>query len=198
MSNIMDVRPTDARGTDDPAPMLAGRLRAERDRRGWSLADLAAQSGVSKAMLSKIEREEVSPTASVLSRIATALGLTLAELLTDEHAAPRRLVRLDEQPVWRDPETAYVRRQVFIDPRSPLELVDVRLPGGASVSFPPSAYEHARHVAWVLQGQLTLLEGDSEYELRTGDRLAFGNPATVTYRNKGQSPCRYLIALLRV
>jgi transcriptional regulator with XRE-family HTH domain len=183
---------------NDPAPLLAARLRAERDRRGWSLGDLAARSDVSKGMLSKIEREEASPTASILSRIATAFGLTLAALLTDEQAAPRRLLRLEEQPEWRDPETAYTRRQVFLDPNSPLELVDVRLPVGASVSFAPSAYERARHVCWVLAGTLTLIEGSSDYQLNDGDRLEFGNPATVTYRNLGTAPCRYLIALLRM
>jgi transcriptional regulator with XRE-family HTH domain len=183
---------------DDPGPLLAARLRAERDRRAWTLAELAVRSGVSKAMLSKVEREEASPTASVLSRIATAFGLTLAEMLTDAQSAPKRLLRLEEQPVWRDPETAYTRRQVFLDARNPLELVDVKLPSGAAVSFPSSAYERARHVAWVLAGQLTLTEGDSTYELKTGDRLEFGNPATVTYRNAGTTPCRYLIALLRL
>ena len=194
MSNIVD----DAIAADDPAPMLARRLKAERDRRGWTLADLAARSGVSKAMLSKIEREEVSPTASILSRIAAALGLTLAGLLTDGQAAPQRLLRLEEQPFWRDPETAYTRRQVYLDAKSPLELVDVRLPAGAVVSFPASAYERARHVAWVLAGTLTLVEGESAHELKAGDRLEFGNPVAITYRNEGKGPCRYLIALLRM
>jgi transcriptional regulator with XRE-family HTH domain len=194
MSNII----TQESATTDPGPLLAARLRAERDRRGWSLADLAARSDVSKAMLSKIEREEASPTASILSRIASAFGLTLAALLTDEGAAPKRLARLADQPVWRDPETGYTRRQVYLDATSPLELVDVSLPVGASVSFASSAYEQKRHVCWVLAGVLTLIEGESEYRLDAGDRLEFGNPATVTYRNKGATPCRYLIALLRV
>ena len=119
-------------------------------------------------MLSKIEREEVSPTASILSRIATAFGLTLAELLTQEDSGNKRLLRLEEQPVWRDPETDYVRRQVFLDSRSPLELVDVRLPSGKSVSFPASAYENTQHLAWVLSGKLTIMEGGEEHELKTG------------------------------
>ena len=184
--------------TNDPGPLLAARLRAERDRRTWTLAELAVRSGVSKAMLSKIEREEASPTASVLSRIATAFGLTLAEMLTDAPSAPKRLLRLEEQPVWRDPESAYTRRQVFLDARNPLELVDVELPGGAAVSFPASTYVRARHVAWVLAGQLTLTEGDDIYVLGIGDRLEFGKPATITYRNAGTTPCRYLVARLRV
>jgi transcriptional regulator with XRE-family HTH domain len=182
---------------DDPGPVLAKRLQKERDQRGWSLADLAARSDVSKATLSKIEREEVSPTASVLSRIATAFGITLAELLTHEQAASHRLLRHDEQPTWRDPETSYTRRQVFLSQANPLELVEVNLPRGKSLSFPPSAYENAKHVVWVLSGHLTIIEGRGQHDLDEGDRLEFGPPEKITYRNTTKSSCRYLVALLR-
>jgi transcriptional regulator with XRE-family HTH domain len=60
---------------DDLSARLAQRLRLERDSRGWSLADLAERSGVSKATISKIERAEVSPTAVVLVRLASAFDL---------------------------------------------------------------------------------------------------------------------------
>src|SRR5882757_5736738 len=91
---------------------LGRRIRTERETRGWSLADLAGRATVSKAMLSKIERAEASPTAVTLSRIATAYGLTMAALF--EAAAPdhARLQRAKDQPMWRDPKAAYLRRQV--------------------------------------------------------------------------------------
>src|SRR6266478_9007342 len=60
---------------------IARRLRAEREARGWTIADLAALSGVSKAMISKIERAEASPTAMLLGRLSGAFGLTLSRLL---------------------------------------------------------------------------------------------------------------------
>src|SRR6202035_1032704 len=97
---------------DDPAPRIAARLRMERDGRGWSLAELAERSGVSKAMISKIEREEVSPTAVILVRLAGAFDLTLAGLLLRAESQGR-LTRAVEQPVWRDPQTGYLRKQVF-------------------------------------------------------------------------------------
>lgn len=183
---------------DDIASFLARRIKAERDRHGWSLADLAARSDVSKAMLSKIEREEVSPTAIVLSRIASGLGLTLAELLTRQETPPERLLRTGDQPIWRDPDTGYIRRQVFLSDESPLELVDVTLPAGKSVSFPPGSYARARHVIWLLEGKLEISEGRARHDLTPGDRLEFGAPATVTYRNPTRQPCRYLVSLLRV
>lgn len=66
------------------------------------------------------------------------------------------------------------------------------------MSFPASAYERARHVAWVLSGRLTVIEGGETHELSPGDRFEFGPPADVTFRNGTAAPCRYLIALLRV
>src|SRR5471032_3636221 len=97
---------------DDLSNRLALRLRLERDSRGWSLADLAERSGVSKAMISKIEREEVSPTAVVLVRLAGAFDLTLAGLLLRAEGKGR-LTRATEQPIWREPATGYLRKQVF-------------------------------------------------------------------------------------
>src|SRR5712692_5182361 len=106
---------------DDPAPRIAARLLLERDSRGWSLAYLAERSGVSKATISKIEREEVSPTAVILVRLAGAFDLTLAGLLLRAEGEGERLSRAAEQPVWRDPETGYLRTQVFCRPDHPLE-----------------------------------------------------------------------------
>ena len=65
---------------NETSARIARRLRLERDARGWSLADLAERSGVSKATISKIEREELSPTAVILVRLASAFDLTLAPL----------------------------------------------------------------------------------------------------------------------
>ncbi|MBG0809251.1 cupin domain-containing protein [Methylosinus sp. H3A] len=63
------------------------------------------------------------------------------------------------------------------------ELVEITLPAGRSVSFPASAYEDRRHVIWILEGELRLREGDEDHLLSVGDRLRFGEPQDVTYRN---------------
>src|SRR5690606_21660615 len=124
---------------DDTAARLARVIRSERDARGWSLADLAERAGVSKAAISKIEREETSPTAVVLVRLAGAFDLTLAGLLLRAEGKGERLSRAADQAVWRDPETGYVRRQVFGRPDHPLEIVSVEMPAGQSVVLPASS-----------------------------------------------------------
>src|ERR1700727_194664 len=106
---------------DDASAQIARRLRLERDARGWSLADLAERSGVAKATISKIEREEASPTAVILVRLASALDLTLPRLLLRAEGEGKLLSCAADQPVWRDPETGYLRKQVFSQPDHPLE-----------------------------------------------------------------------------
>ncbi|MCC8978206.1 helix-turn-helix domain-containing protein [Bradyrhizobium acaciae] len=175
---------------------LGRRVRAEREGRGWSLAELAGRAGVSKAMLSKIERAEASPTAATLSRIATAYGLTMAALF-EVASATSRLQRAQDQPVWRDPKAAYLRRQVFLHPANPLELVEVELPARQEAGFPASAYHLVRQVVWVISGRLTLMEGTERHELAAGDRVELGPPSDIVFRNETAQPCRYLVAIVR-
>jgi len=182
---------------DDLSHRLALRLRLERDSRGWSLADLAGRSGVSKATISKIERAEVSPTAVVLVRLATAFDLTLAGLMLRAEGQRDRLSRAGEQPVWRDPETGYLRTQVFNRPDHPLEIIRVELPARQRVTLPASSYAHIRQVVWVQAGALVIIEAGERYALGTGDCLGFGPPAEVTFANETAAPCTYVVALAR-
>jgi transcriptional regulator with XRE-family HTH domain len=182
---------------DDLSHRLAHRLKLERDGRGWSLADLANRSGVSKATISKIERAEVSPTAVVLVRLASAFDLTLAGLMLRTEGQGERLSRAAEQPVWRDPETGYIRKQVFSRPDHPLELIRVELPPRQRVTLPASSYAHIRQLVWVLNGSLVITEAGQRYALGAGDCLGFGPPAETTFANETSAPCAYVVALAR-
>jgi len=176
---------------------LAKRLRLEREARGWSLADVAQRSGVSKAMLSKIERGETSPTAALLVRLSTAFGLTLAGLLVRAEQPAGRVSRAASQPRWTDPETGYVRRQMLAMPDHPVELAEIDLPAGKRVSFPASAYAMIRQAIWVRDGALTVVEGDERHVLDAGDCLAFGAPADVVLANETDRSCRYVVVIDR-
>jgi transcriptional regulator with XRE-family HTH domain len=181
----------------DEANALARKIARERTARGWSLAELAERSGVSRSMISKIERNEANPTATVLLRIATAFGSTLAELLSAPGSSGSRVVRAGDQPTWSDPASGYRRRQVYLNPALALELVEVDLPAGAVVEAPASAYTLIRQVLWVLEGSVTIVEGGDRTVLTPGDRLEFGPPTDVTFRNESGGPCRYLVAVVR-
>jgi transcriptional regulator with XRE-family HTH domain len=182
---------------DDTGARIARRLRLERDARGWSQADLALHSSVAKATISKIEREEMSPTAVTLVRLAGAFDLTLAGLLLRAETAGDRVSRAEAQPVWRDPATGYQRKQVFSGPDHPVEVVQVELPPGRRVAFPASSYAHIWQAIWVQAGELVVLEGEDRHVLGAGDCLGFGPPSEVTLANETAAPCVYLVVLAR-
>jgi transcriptional regulator with XRE-family HTH domain len=192
---------------DAAAPLdalIARRLRREREARGWSIADLAAASGVSRAMISKVERAEASPTAALLGRLSGAFHLTVSTLLAraeaDAGAAPPRVARAATQPVWIDPATGYIRRAVS-PPGSDPELVEVELPPEARVAYTAASFAFLRgQVVRVLAGRLVVEEGTEETALAAGDSLAFDLAAPMghAFRNPSATrPCRYLVALTR-
>lgn len=185
---------------DDLDARLGARIRQERESRGWSLTALASRSGVSRAMINKVERGQASPTAALLGRLSGAFGLSLSTLLArTEQQQVQRLVRAAEQAHWQDPATGYIRRQVAPAPGSdlPLDLVHVALPPGASVSFPASAYAIGQHLVWVLSGELSFTEGAQTYTLAAGDSLELGTPCDCTYSNRRRRTCTYAVIVLR-
>jgi len=182
---------------DDPTNLIAERLRAEREARGWPLSELAKRSGVSKAMISKIERGECSPTASLLGRLSGAFGLTLTTLLSRAEEQGRRLSRQTDQAVWRDPESGYLRRSLIPASNLPLDLTEIFLPEGAAVDFPRETYLFVRQVLWVIEGELTFTEGETVHRLQSGDSLILGPPEPCRFANEATLPCRYLVILLR-
>jgi quercetin dioxygenase-like cupin family protein len=112
-------------------------------------------------------------------------------------AGAGRLVRHADQPVWTDPGTGYRRRAVSPAPGGPMELVEVRLPGGAEVAFPPDTYSFVHHQIWLLEGRLEFHEGDVVHEMGPGDCLQLGPPVPCRYANPTATECRYLVALTR-
>lgn len=175
---------------------LARRVLLEREARNWSLADLAAQSGVSKAAISKIERGVASPTAGVLVRLAEAFDLTFAGLLLLAEDSPK-VQRRGDAPTWTDPATGYIRRQIYNHPEHPVEIVEVSLPAQALVTMPAASYARIRQVVTVTNGQLRLQEGSNIHNLDAGDSIGFGPPTEVTFSNVTAEPCTYLVTLSR-
>src|SRR5687768_3916008 len=91
---------------------LATRIRELRAERSLTLAGLAERAEVSRAMLSRVERGESSPTAQLLGKICGGLGITLSLLFADTERPASPLARRREQPTWRDPASGYLRRNV--------------------------------------------------------------------------------------
>jgi transcriptional regulator with XRE-family HTH domain len=182
---------------DELAEGIAERIKVERTAREWSLGELAERSGVSKAMLSAIERGEASPTAALLVRIAAAFGMTLSALIARAELRGGRLLREADQPRWTDPETGYVRRHLSPATDMSLELIKVELPAGASVRLPASSYAFIRQQIWLIEGRLDFTEGSVRHAMQAGDCLALGPPSDCVFEAPGPRPAVYLVALTR-
>lgn len=176
---------------------IAGRVRELRSAAGLSLEALSARCGVSRSMLSQIERGESSPTAVVLDRIASGLGVPLATLFDAPAAPPDPVVRAADRAPWRDPSSGYVRTNVSPPGYpSPFAIVDVELPPGADVG-----YDNGPHLAgvhqqvWVRDGVLELTAGGAVHDLGPGDCVAMELDAPTRFRNTGASAVRYAVVV---
>ncbi|WP_427888702.1 helix-turn-helix domain-containing protein [Kribbella sp. GL6] len=182
---------------DDLSRSLAATVHQARVGQDLSVNALAERSGVSRAMIGKIERGEAQPTAVLLGKLSGALGMTLSELVARAENTDELLRRAADQPVWTDPATGYRRRAVSPLTDGPLELVEVELPPGAAVSYPADAYIFKYQQLWILDGNLRFHEGSQVHELQTGDCLQLGAPLPTTFHNPGTATCRYLVALVK-
>jgi len=172
-----------------------GRLRAEQ---GWSLEGLADRSGISRATLSRLERGELSPSAAMLGRLCTVYGWTLSRLMAEAEGRPPTLVPAASQTAWTDPESGYTRRMV--SPPAPGwrgELVEVRLPAGATVTFDTSPVPGLEHHLWMLQGSLSLEVEGATHTLRPGDCLRYALTGPSTFLGLGRRDAHYLVAIVR-
>jgi transcriptional regulator with XRE-family HTH domain len=177
---------------------IASRLKALRTRQELTLDELARRSGVSRSMISLIERAESSPTASVLDKLSASLGVTLASLFAaEERGDAEPVARRKDQVEWRDPATGYVRRNLSPPGfASPIELVEVLLPSGTRVAYDSGLREpHVDQQVFVLQGAIEVTVGETLHRLGAGDCLAMHLDRPVAFHNRGRKPSHHLVAL---
>jgi transcriptional regulator with XRE-family HTH domain len=178
---------------------IAGRVRELRTTHGLSLDALAIKSGVSRSMISLIERGESSPTAVVLEKLAAGLNVTLASLfdVTGKQALSGPVARREDQPEWKDPDSGYTRRN--ISPPGipqPMQIVEVHFPPGERVAFESSGRDVRVHQQiWVLEGTLEISWGEECYRLRAGDCLAMNLDRPIMFHNRTRKPARYAVVI---
>jgi transcriptional regulator with XRE-family HTH domain len=187
--------------TDEPAGTLndriARRVRDLRAERGLTLDALATHCGVSRSMISLIERGESSPTAVLLEKLATGLGVPLASLFDSPSPGGDPVARRADQLAWRDPQSGYVRRNVSPGGvASPIQIVDVAFPAGARVAYESGARVPRVHQqVWVLEGTIEVTVGTARHRLNDGDCLALVLDQPIVYRNPTRKPARYAVVI---
>lgn len=181
---------------------IAARVRALRADRRLSLDALAEKSGVSRSMISLIERGESSPTAVVLQKLAVAFGVVLATLFdTPSHTTTEQkrgpVSRRADQTEWQDPDSGYRRRNVSPPGvPQPIQIVDVRFPAGARVAFENNGRDaHTCQQVWVLDGTMEISVGKERHRLNAGDCLAMNLDEPTMFHNPTRKPTRYAVVI---
>lgn len=174
---------------------LGRRVRDLRGSRGMTLEGLAERSGVSRAMLSKVERGEKTPTLVVAAKVAEGLGINLSQLVGVEGRAAVVVPR-DRQMIMRDPETGFERQLLSPSPGGGgVEFVRNVIPEGAtSGDFPPQRRGVEEYVV-VERGRLKAILGGEEYLLEEGDALYFEADVVHRFDNAGRGETSYYLVI---
>ena len=180
---------------------IALRVRQLRAAQGLSLDALQSSSGVSRSMISLIERGRSSPTAVVLEKLAAALNVTLASLfdapVDGERTPAGPVARREDQPQWCDPGSGYIRRNVSPPAVSqPMQIVEVIFPPGRRVSFDAAARDlRVYQQVWVLHGSIEIAQGKQRHRLAEGDCLAMELDGPIMFHNPTRKPTRYAVVI---
>jgi transcriptional regulator with XRE-family HTH domain len=177
---------------------IAERVRELRAAKSLSLDALAAKSGVSRSMISLVERGESSPTAVVLEKLAAGLGVILASLFDApgaDQTSRGPVARRKEQPKWQDPASGYLRRNVSPPGvPQPMQIVEVHFPAGRRVAFESAARDsRVFQQVWVLAGAIDITLGTQRHRLRKGDCLAMQLDGPTMFHNPTRKPARYAV-----
>lgn len=180
----------------DQLRILAAELRRHRKEKQLSLETLSAVSGVSRSMISKVERGETVPSTGTLSRLAEALGTTFSQLMAHPVESEIIVIPADRQPILSDASSGYQRR--CISPVLPGRGVDWVLntlpPHGTSGEF----VAHRRGVEeyiYVLKGRLEARVGSRRVRLEARDALYFQAHETHQFTNLGAGECEYFLII---
>ncbi len=173
---------------------LGDALRQRRQARNLTLKQLADQSGVSRAAISKIERGDSGASTPVLGKLAEALDLSISQLIGGRQKDQIVHIPADSQPVFVERNTGFERQSL-----SPLyrgqgiDFVLNRLPPRTSTGPFPSHRHGVEEHLFVAKGRLRVTLGDEEYDLKTGDFLLYQGDRSHTFENLGNSSCEYFI-----
>ena len=182
-------------GTFDLAG-LGERLRRERSARSLTLDDLASMTGVSRSMISAIEKGGKAPTIVVLHRIAAGLGLRMSDLMGE--SGPERVIvlRKRDQPVVTDPSGWQRRNLAPPLPGVPFEFMRTTIPAGVDAGVFPAHPPGSREHVVVSEGTLTLTLAGVPYALETGDAISYAGDCEHQFENLGSIDCVYYLAIV--
>jgi transcriptional regulator with XRE-family HTH domain len=176
---------------------LSARVKQMRLERGWSLDQLAGVSGVSKSMLSQIERNQANPTLAVTCKIAQAFSMSLAEFVEMPSASSAiRVIRADDsEHLYRSDDSVEIRTLSPINLEKDVEFYQVRLkPGGALRSQPH--FQGTREFLTVEQGKIRVASSNDSAELNKGDSTTYRADVPHAIENLGKGDATVFLVVI--
>lgn len=167
-------------------PRVGDTLAALRQAQSLSLDELSRKAGVSKSMLSQIERAQANPTVAVVWRLANALGVSMADLLGNTPAAPApsiALVATQSTPSLRSPDGLCELRILGpVDMAGQFEWYELRLQAGGALesqAHEPGTREHLS----VVSGTLEVQVADTVQKIKVGETARYQADVNHSIRN---------------
>ena len=182
---------------DPISGQISQRVKLLRQQRGWSLEQLAAVSGVSKSMLSQIERNQANPTLAVTCKIAQAFGMLLAEFVEMPSASSAiHVIRADDREhLYRSDEAVEIRTLSPLNLEKDVEFYQVRLkPGGALKSA--AHYQGTREFLTVEQGKVRVVSSNDSAELSKGDSTTYRADVPHAIENLGKGEATVFLVVI--
>lgn len=160
--------------SDPVSEQFCQRVKDLRAQREWSLEELSAASGVSRSMLSQIERGAANPTLAVTAKIAQAFGLSLGELI--DTAATAKTIEVvrgnEENAFFRMDRDCQIRTLSPLHLEKDVEIYEVRLAEGRSLNS-TAHFKGTREFLTVQKGKVRLKSGEQDTVLQKGDSASY-------------------------
>lgn len=172
---------------------IGSRLRAARKAHGYTLDQLAAASRLTKGFISRVERDETSPSVASLLTLCQVMSIDIGSLFTAPDVA---LVRHAEAPAINLGGTGVTERLMTPRGQSRLQLVHSAIEPGGSGGSDLYTINCEVEVILVLKGSIELVFSDRRQKLSTGDALTFSGGEPHTWVNASSSRSAEVIWVL--
>lgn len=176
---------------------LANHLKQMRLDKGLSLDQLATETGVSRASLSRLENGSVSPTTDVLSKLCVTYKIKMSKLLAMLEGDFEPLIKHENQLYWKDPDIGFTRQSVSPSTDELAgEVLKCHIEPDTVITYDRRSIPSLEHHLLLLDGTLILTVGEEEFQLSTGDCLRYVSAEFVEFKTPKDSHATYLVFII--
>ncbi len=182
---------------EDVSRNVCQRIRQLRQDSGWSLDVLSQASGVSRSMLSQIEREQANPTLAVTVKIATAFGMSVGDLVEQSHSVPNiSVIRADDRShMFREDKDCSIRTLSPLNLEKDVEFYEVRLSVGGELKS-AAHFEGTREFLTVQKGNVRVTSDQDTTDLAKGDSASYRADVAHVIENAGRGEALVFLVVI--